>query len=43
MPDVVDVSSGVEFSPGLKDLKKVKSFLKAVSICEVNKNLRKIF
>ena len=43
MPDAVDVSSGVEFSPGRKDLGKVKSFLKAVSLCQLKKDLRKIF
>jgi phosphoribosylanthranilate isomerase len=43
MPDAVDVSSGVESAPGQKDLGKVKSFLKAVSMCELKKNLRKIF
>ncbi|MBU2521549.1 MAG: phosphoribosylanthranilate isomerase [Proteobacteria bacterium] len=43
MPDAVDVSSGVESAPGQKDLGKVKSFLKAVSMCELKKTLRKIF
>ena len=43
MPDAVDVSSGVESAPGQKDLGKVKSFLKAVSVCNLKKNLRKIF
>lgn len=43
MPDAVDVSSGVESGPGQKDLGKVKSFLKAVSICKIEKNFRKIF
>ena len=43
MPDAVDVSSGVESAPGQKDLGKVKSFLKAVSMCELKKNFREIF
>ncbi len=43
MPDAVDVSSGVESAPGQKDLGKVKSLLKAVSLCQLKKNLRKIF
>lgn len=43
MPDAVDVSSGVESASGQKDLGKVKSFLKAVSMCELKKTLRKIF
>ena len=29
-PDVVDVASGVEKAPGVKDIEKVKSFVKAV-------------
>ena len=43
MPDAVDVSSGVESAPGQKDHVKVKSFLKAVSLCQLKKNLKKIF
>jgi phosphoribosylanthranilate isomerase len=29
-PDVVDVSSGVEFLPGIKDHEKIARFLEAV-------------
>lgn len=42
-PNAVDVSSGVESSPGQKDLSKVKSFVDAVSHCPAKKTLRKIF
>ena len=43
MPDAVDVSSGVESGPGQKDLGKVMSFLKAVSMYKIEKNFRKVF
>ncbi|MCD6273920.1 MAG: phosphoribosylanthranilate isomerase [Deltaproteobacteria bacterium] len=43
MPDAVDVSSGVEASPGKKDLSKVKSFIATVSCCEVIKKVKSIF
>jgi phosphoribosylanthranilate isomerase/indole-3-glycerol phosphate synthase/phosphoribosylanthranilate isomerase len=33
LPDAVDVSSGVESAPGVKDLGKVESFIQAVSQC----------
>lgn len=42
-PDAVDVSSGVEASPGQKDLNKVAAFMKAVSRVSLNKNFRRIF
>ena len=42
-PDAVDVSSGVEFKPGGKDLKKVKAFMDAVSKCSIEKTARRIF
>jgi phosphoribosylanthranilate isomerase len=42
-PHAVDVSSGVESSPGNKDIDKVSLFLDAVSRCSVNKNAEKIF
>jgi len=41
--DAVDVSSGVEASPGQKDLNKVAVFMDAVSRWSLNKNLRRIF
>lgn len=43
MPDGVDVSSGVELSPGRKDLKKVEAFITAVKQTAVPKPLRRIF
>ncbi len=43
MPDAVDVSSGVEASPGKKDLSKVKSFIETISCCEVIKKVKSIF
>jgi len=42
-PHAVDVSSGVESSPGYKDIDKVSLFLDAVSRCGINKNAEKIF
>lgn len=43
LPDAVDVSSGVERSPGLKDLKKVATLIEAVSRCETKKKTKEVF
>ena len=43
MPDAVDVSSGVEFSPGRKDMDKVKRLLEAVASTNCSKKPRRIF
>jgi phosphoribosylanthranilate isomerase len=42
-PHAVDVSSGVESSPGYKDIDKVSLFFDAVFRCRVNKKAEKIF
>ncbi|HDL08108.1 MAG TPA: phosphoribosylanthranilate isomerase [Desulfobacteraceae bacterium] len=42
-PDAVDVSSGVESCSGRKDLRKVKSFIDAVSQQNFKKRMRRIF
>ena len=38
LPDAVDVSSGVEISPGRKDIFKVRAFVKAVTDCAGSMN-----
>ncbi len=43
IPDAVDVSSGVELSPGLKDTGRVEAFIQAVSMCGLNRKTRRIF
>ena len=43
LPDAVDISSGVESSPGRKDLHKVASFIKEASGCGVQQIVKKIF
>ena len=42
-PDAVDVSSGVELSPGVKDSGKVEAFIHAVSMCGFIRKTRRIF
>lgn len=43
-PDAVDVSSGVESAPGIKDLGKVEAFLNAISRCSTyQRSPRSIF
>jgi phosphoribosylanthranilate isomerase len=43
LPDVVDVSSGVESGPGQKDIEKIKSFFSAIDQCKINKSFRKVY
>lgn len=42
-PDAVDVSSGVESTPGRKDINRVKDFLQAVCRCDVARKRKKVF
>jgi phosphoribosylanthranilate isomerase len=42
-PDAVDVSSGVEASPGIKDIQKIRQFILSVKKSPVDRPLRSIF
>ncbi len=43
LPDALDVSSGVESTPGRKDIEKVKAFVKAAGQLAPARKLRRIF
>lgn len=43
LPDAIDVSSGVEASPGRKDMNKVKRLLEAVASTNSPRKPRRIF
>ena len=43
LPDVVDVSSGVESHPGHKDIEKIRSFFQALDRCRVIKSYREVY
>jgi phosphoribosylanthranilate isomerase len=42
-PDAVDVSSGVEVSPGRKDIQKVRALINAISHCSIGRQPRRIW
>jgi phosphoribosylanthranilate isomerase len=42
-PDAVDVSSGVESSPGCKDILKVRALIRAISRCSIERQSRRIW
>ena len=43
MPDAIDVSSGVESSPGIKDFDKIKTFIDAVRQAKTSRPLKEIY
>jgi phosphoribosylanthranilate isomerase len=43
LPDAVDVSSGVESAPGIKDIEKIKLFISSVKACSLPKREWRIF
>ena len=43
LPDAVDVSSGVESAPGVKNHAKIRMFVKAARACDTRQPLRRIF
>ena len=43
LPDAVDVSSGVESAPGLKDHTRIRLFVEAARAAEVGRSLGRIF
>jgi phosphoribosylanthranilate isomerase len=42
-PDAVDVSSGIESSPGRKDIHKVRALINAISHCTIERQPRRIW
>jgi phosphoribosylanthranilate isomerase len=42
-PDAVDISSGVESSPGRKDIQKVRALIQAISRCSIERRPRRIW
>jgi len=42
-PDAVDVSSGVEYEPGLKDRNKIRLFIETVQKTNITKKTRSVF
>ncbi len=42
-PDAIDVSSGVEFSPGRKDIQLVNALIQTISLCPIERQPRRIW